>query len=79
MVPDTLISKNASTHQIWDSYLKCRKIAPDTIILERRPKVKASDQKWYVAVGHPKMHLHTELGILPQIIKGDMARTQKCD
>ena len=42
MVCDTLPSKDAFTHQIWNSYLKeYRRYAPDTmLILETRSEVK---------------------------------------
>ena len=40
---DTLLSQNASTHQIWNSYLKqYKRYAPDTIILRTRSEVKTT-------------------------------------
>ena len=36
--------------------------APDTIILKTRSEVKVT-QKWYVTPCHPKMYLHTKVGI----------------
>ena len=47
------------------------------IILKTRSEVKVTvTQKWYVTPRHPKMHLHTKLGI--SILKniGDMHQTQ---
>ena len=44
MVLDTSSSQDASTHQIWDSYLKqYKRYVPDTIILENRSEVKVTD------------------------------------
>ena len=38
--------------------------APDTIILKTRSEVKVTvTQKWYVTPCHPKMYLHTKVGI----------------
>ena len=43
MIRDTPPSQDASTHQIWDSYLKLyKKYAPDMIILKTRPEVKVN-------------------------------------
>ena len=40
MLCDTPPSQDASTHQIWNSYLKeCKRYAPDTIILKTRSDV----------------------------------------
>ena len=60
MVHDTLLSQDASTHQIWNSYLKeYKRYARYTIILKTRSEVKVTmTQKWYVTPRHPKMHLH---------------------
>ena len=67
MVSDTLPFQEAYTHQIWNAYLKEHKrYAPDTIILKTRSEIKVKvtvTQKWYVALCHPKMHLHTKFGI----------------
>ena len=64
---DTSSFQDASTQQIWNSYLKeYKRYAPDTIILKTRSEVKVNGtvtQKWYVALCHPKMHLHTKFGI----------------
>ena len=62
---DTSSSQDASTHQISNSYFKeYKRYAPDTIILKTRLEVKVTvTQKWYVALCHPKMHLHTKFGI----------------
>ena len=60
MVHDTLLSQDASTHQIWNSLLKeYKRYARDTIILKTRSEVKVTlTRKWYVTPCHPKMHLH---------------------
>ena len=75
---DTSPSQDASTHQIWNSYLKgYKRYAPDTIILETRSEVKVKvTQKLYVALCHPKMHLHTKFGISISKNIGDMHKTQ---
>ena len=64
-VCDTPPSKDVYTHQILNSYLKeYKRYAPDTMILKTRSEVKITmTQKWYVALGHPKMHLHTKFEI----------------
>ena len=64
MVCDTLPSQNASTHLIWNSYLKeYRSFAPDLMpILETRSEVKCTvTGKWNVTIRHFKMHSHTKL------------------
>ena len=65
MVNDTPPSQDASTHQIWNSYLKeYKRYAPDITILKTWLEVKVTvTQKWYVTLLHPKMHLHTKFGI----------------
>ena len=67
MKSDTSSSQGASTHQIWNSYLKeYKRYAPDTIIRKTKSEVKVKaivTKKWYVALCHPKMHLHTKFGI----------------
>ena len=65
MVHDTPLSQDASTHQIWNSSLKEYKIyARDTIILKSRSEVKVTlTLKWYVTPCHPKIYLHTKVGI----------------
>ena len=46
MVCYTPSSQDASTHQIWNSYLNIyKRYAPDTIILKTRSEVKVSDLK----------------------------------
>ena len=64
MACDTMPSQDASTHQIWNSYLKeYKRYAPDTIILQTRSEVKVTvTRKWYFTLRHPKMHLHTKFG-----------------
>ena len=83
MVHDTSSSQDASTHQIWDSYLKYYKIyAPDTIILKTRSEVKVEvtvTQKWYATLRYPKMHPHTKFGIPTSKNIGDMDRTRMRD
>ena len=78
MVRDTSSSQDASTNQIWDSYLKeYKRYAPDTINLKTRSEVKVTvTQKWYVTPCHPKMHLHTKFEIPISKNKGDMHQTQ---
>ena len=78
MVRDTLSSQDASTDQIWDSYLKLYKIyAPDTIILKTRSEVKVTvTQKWYMTLRYPKMHPHTKFGIPNSKNKRVVLRTQ---
>ena len=64
MVCDILPSQDASTHLIWNSYLKeYRSFAPDLMpILETRSEVKVTvTRKWNVTIRHFKMHLHTKL------------------
>ena len=64
MVCDILPSQDASTHLIWNSYLKeYRSFAPDLMpILETRSKVKVTvTGKWNVTISHFKMHSHTKL------------------
>ena len=75
---DTLSSHDASTHQIWNSYLKeYKRYAPDKVILKTRSEVKVTvTQKWYAALCHPKMHLHTKFGIPISKNIGDMHRTR---
>ena len=74
MVCDTPPSQDASTHQIWNSYLKeYRRNAPDkkrdgqtdiVITIKTRPEVKVTvTQNWYVTLRHPKMHPHTKFEI----------------
>ena len=76
MVCDILPSQDASTHLIWNSYLKkYRSFAPDLMpILETRSEVKVTvTGKWNVTIRHfrmhsqtklpSKMHLHTKFGI----------------
>ena len=60
MVHETLLSQDASTHQIWNSLLKeYKRYARDTIILKTRSEVKVTvTQKWNVTPRHTKMHLH---------------------
>ena len=78
MVYDTLLSKDESTHQIWNSYLKkYERYALDTIILKTRSEVNVTvARKWYVTLHHPQMHLHTKFGITISKNIGDMYQTQ---
>ena len=76
MVCDILPSQDASTHLIWNSYLKeYRSFAPDLMpTLEPRAEVKVTvTVKWNVTMRHfkkqshtklpSKMHFHTKFGI----------------
>ena len=69
MVRDTPPSQDASTHPIWNSYLKeYRRYAPDTkrdgrtyivitIITKSDVRVKVTvTRKWYATLRHTKMH-----------------------
>ena len=78
MVNGTPLTQDASTHQIWNSYLKeYERYAPDTIILITMSEVKVTvTRKWYVTLRHPKMHLHTKFGIPNSKNIGDMHQTQ---
>ena len=67
IVRDITSSQDEFIHGIWNSYHKeYRRYAPDSIpILETRSEVKVKvTQGWYVALRHPKMHAHTNFGIL---------------
>ena len=64
MVCDILPFQDASTHLIWNSYLKeYRSFVPDLmLILETRSEVKVTvTGKWNVTIRHFKMHSHTKL------------------
>ena len=78
MVHDTPLSKDKSTHQIWNSYLKeYKRYALDTIILKTRSDVKVTvARKWYMTLHHPKIHLHTKFEIAFSKKNGDMHQTQ---
>ena len=87
MVHDTPPSQDASTHLIWNSYLKeYRRYAPDTkrdgrtdivMTIKTKSEVKIKvTQKWYATLRHPKMHPHTKFGILTSKNIGDMHRTR---
>ena len=78
MVSDTSSSQDASTHQIWDSYLKLyKRYALDMIILKTRSEVKVTvTQKWYMTLRYPKMHPHTKIGIPNSKNIWDMLGTQ---
>ena len=57
---------------------KCKRYAPDTIILKTRSEVKVKvtmTQKWYATLRHPKMYPHTKIGIPTLKNIGDMDRT----
>ena len=87
MVHDTSLSQDASTHQIWNSYLKeYRRYAPDTkrdgwtdghFINRSEVKAKVTvTRKWYATLRHPKLHPHTKFGIPISKSIGDMHRTR---
>ena len=64
MVCDIPPSQDASTHLIWNAYLKeYRSFAPDLMpTLEPRSEVKVTvTVKWNVTIRHFKMHSHTKL------------------
>ena len=64
MACNILPSQDASTHLIWQSYVKeYRSFAPDLMpTLEPRSEVKVTvTVKWYVRIRHFKMHSHTKL------------------
>ena len=51
--------------------------ARDIIILKTRSEVKVTvTQKWYVTPCHPKMYLHTKIGVPISKNIGDMHQTQ---
>ena len=51
--------------------------ARDTIILKTRSEVKVTvTQNWHVTPRHPKMYLHTKVGIPISKNIGDMHQTQ---
>ena len=71
--------QDASTHQIWVSYLQeSRRYAPHSMpIPETRSKVKVKvTQQWYVTLCHPKIHPHTKFRIPTSKNIGDMHQTQ---
>ena len=89
MVRDTPPSQDASTHQIWNSYLKeYRRYAPDTkrdgqtdivITIKTKSEVRVKvtvTRKFYETLRHPKMYPHTKFGIPTSKNIGDMHRTQ---
>ena len=57
MVCDTQPPHDASTYQIWESYLKeYKRYALDTIILKLRSEFRATvTQKWFATLRHPKI------------------------
>ena len=78
MVHDTPLSKDASTHQIWYSYLnEYKRYALDMIILKTRSEVKVTvTRKWYMTLRYPKMHQHTKFDIPTSMNIRDMLWTQ---
>ena len=75
MVWDTWPFQDASTDQIWNSYLKeYRSNAPDLmLILETRSEVKVTvTGKWKGTIRHSKMHSHTKFWIPTSNNKRDM-------
>ena len=75
MVWDTWPFQDASTDQIWNSYLKeYRSNAPDLmLILETRSEVKVTvTGKWNGTIRHSKMHSHTKFWIPTSNNKRDM-------
>ena len=81
MVFDTLSSKDAFAHQIWNSYLKeYRRYAPDsTQFLETRSEIKFKvtvTLLWYATLRHLKMHPHTKFEIPTLNYISDTLRTR---
>ena len=91
MVSDTPPSQDASTHQIWNSYLKeYKRYAPDTkregrtdrrtdIVntIKTKSEVKVTvTRKWYATLRHPKLHPNTKFGIPTSKNIGDIHRTR---
>ena len=76
-VCDTLTPQDASTHKIWNFYLKyCRRYATDTIILEMRSYVKVTvTQNENEILSNPMILPHTKKWFLTKNV-GDMLRTQ---
>ena len=81
MVYDTPPFPDATTHEIWDSYLKeYRRYALVSMqILETRSNVKVNvkynEMGWYTTIYLPKSHPHTECGIPTLNYIKDMLRT----
>ena len=75
-----IATRDAFTHQICNFYLKeYKRCAPDTILFKTRSEVKVKvivTRKWYVALRHPRMHLHTKFGIPTSKNIGNMHQTQ---
>ena len=80
MVCDTPSSQDAFRHQIWNSYLKYRRYAPDSMqFLEIRSEVNFKvtvTQLWYATFPNPKMHSHTKFEIPTSNNIRDMLRTR---
>ena len=81
MVCDIPPSKDVSTHQIWNSYLKeYRRYAPDSMqFLETRSEVKFKvtvTRLWYATLRHPKMHPHNKFEFPTSNNIRDMLRTR---
>ena len=79
MLQDTSSSQDASTHQIWDSYLKeyNKRYAPYTINLKTRSEVKVTvTRKWKATLRHPKMNPNIKFGTPTSKNTGDMHRTR---
>ena len=89
MVHDTPPSQDASTHQIWNFYLKeYRRYAPDmkrdgrtdiVITIKTKSELKVMvtvTRKWYATLRHPKMYPHNKFGIPTSKNVGDMHRTR---
>ena len=88
MVRETPSSQDASTHKIWNSYLKeYRRYAPGTkrdggtdivmtIKTKSQVRVKVTvTRKFYGTLCHPKMYPHTKFMIPTSKNIGDMHRT----
>ena len=59
MIQDTSPSQDALTHQNWDSYLKYKTYAPDTIIIETRSDIKVTVTQKMVCDTPPSKDAYT--------------------
>ena len=81
MICGTLLSQDAFTHQIWNSYIKeYKRNAQDSMqFLETRSEVKFKarvTQLRSATLHHPKMHPHTKFKIPTLNNIRDMLRTR---
>ena len=77
MVHDTPLSKDASTHLSWGSYLNQNwRYTLDMIILEMRSCLGHSDLNMELNLRDPEMHSHTKFGIPTSNNAVDMLQSQ---